>query len=192
MPLKSQDFIRTLPTLSLEYSNPKAALLKAEFPQQIANLATPTDYPVYMQLHEKYLEKILYDCDTRATAKLFRVASIQFITSYTSSRFSCWKVTCEPVYHDAATGEFHVPSEVQVPGSRVTVTHALQGYALAEYANGIEADPTYLPWVDNYIAHFCTVILPKYISCIVNDKPSSNDLPSSQDLPSSRRTTRHR
>ena len=189
MPQKSQDFIRTLPTLSVEYSNPKAALLKAEFSQQIANLATPIDDPVYMQLQEKYLEKILYDCDTRATAKLFRVASIQFVRSYTSSRFSCWEATCEPVYRDAATGQFHVPSEVQVPGSRVTVTHALQGYALAEYANGIDEDPTYLPWVDNYIAHFSTVILPKYMSSITNDKPSSNDLPSSQDLPSSRRTT---
>jgi hypothetical protein len=39
-----------LPTLSLEYYNPKAAHLKAEFAQQIAELATPTDDPVYMAL----------------------------------------------------------------------------------------------------------------------------------------------
>jgi hypothetical protein len=40
-----EQFIRLLPTLSLEYYNPKAANLKAEFSQQIAALATtPPDF----------------------------------------------------------------------------------------------------------------------------------------------------
>jgi hypothetical protein len=75
-----------------------------------------------------------------------------------------------------------VPSEVQVPGSQVTLTHALQGYCVAEYDNGIDAEPTFLPWVDQYISYFKTTVLPKYS---VEDLPSSKDLRSStKDLPS--------
>jgi hypothetical protein len=177
-----EDFIRLLPTISLHYYNPKAAHLKAEFTQQIAALATPTDDPVYVELDAKYVHKILYDYETRATAKLFRIVSIQFVRSYTASRSSCWEATCEPVYRDAMTGSFHVPSEKQVPGSHVTLTHALVGYCVAEYVNGIEAEPTYLPWVDQYISYFDTSILPKYSK---EDLPSSEDLPSyTMDLPS--------
>jgi hypothetical protein len=40
------EFIRVLPTLSLDFYNPRSAQLKAEFSQEIASLATPTDDPV--------------------------------------------------------------------------------------------------------------------------------------------------
>jgi hypothetical protein len=100
-----------------------------------------------MDLHGKYVSNILYDFETRASTKLFRVAAIQFVRSYSASRFSCWEATCEPVFRDSSTGLFHVPAEVKVPGSQVTLTHVLQGYCVAEYRNGIDADPTYLPWV---------------------------------------------
>ena len=180
--LSRDQFFRVLPTLSLEYYNPKAENLKAEFSLQIAALATPIDDPVYLVLHAKYVTKILYDFETRASSKLFRMAAIQFVRSYSSSRFSCWEATCELVFRDAATGHFHVPSEVQVPGSQVTLTHALQGYCVAEYANGIDAEPTYLPWMDQYISYFDNSILPKFS---VEDLPSLKDLPSStKDLPS--------
>ncbi len=174
-----------LPILSLDYYNPKAAHLKEEFSQEIAALATPTDDPVYMALHAKYVTSVLYDFETRASSKLFRVAAIQFVRSYTASRYSCWEAICEPVFRDASTGLFHVPSEVQVPGSQVTLTHALQGYCVAEYDNGIDAEPTYLPWVDQYISYFKTSILPKYS---LEDMPSSKDLPSSKALPAKRRS----
>jgi hypothetical protein len=154
MQQSSEQFMRVLPTLSTEYYNPKAASMKTTFAQEIADLATPSDDPVYVLLHAKYSQKILYDFETRASAKLFRVVSIQFVRSYTSSRSSCWEATCESVYRDAITGTFHVPSEIQVPGSHVTLTHALVGYCVAEYAAGLDADPTYFPWVDNYISHF--------------------------------------
>ncbi len=182
-----EEFIRLLPTISLDFYNPKAAHLKAEFTQQIAALATPTDDPVYVELHAKYVHKILYDYETRATAKLFRIVSIQFVRSYTASRSSCWEATCEPVYRDAMTGSFHVPSDKQVPGSHVTLTHALVGYCVAEYDNGIEAEPTYFPWVDQYISSFDMSILPKYSQ---EDLPSSKDLPSHTALPAKRRTQR--
>jgi hypothetical protein len=74
---------------------------------------------------------------------------------------------------------------VQVPGSQVTLTHALQGYCVAEYANGIDAEPTYLPWVDQYISYFNTDVLPKYS---VEERTSSTDLPSSMALPAKRRS----
>jgi hypothetical protein len=180
----NEQFIRLLPTISLEYYNPKAANLKEEFSQQIAALATPTDDPVYLVLHDKYVTKVLYDFETRASSKLFRVAAIQFVRSYTTARFSCWEATCEPVYRDSNSGHFHVPSEVQVPGSKVTLTHALQGYCVAEYANGIDAEPTYLPWVDQYISYFNTDVLPKYS---LAEKTSSTDSPSSMALPAKRR-----
>jgi hypothetical protein len=186
---QKDEFIRSLPTLSVEFYNPKAANLKAEFSQQIAALANPQDDPVYLELFEKYNQKILYDFETRATAKLFRIVSIQFVRSYTASRFSCWEATCEPVYRDANAGTFHVPCEIQVPGSHVTLTHALVGYCVAEYAAGLEAEPTYLPWVDNYISHFSTIIMPKYY---IEDLPSSKDLPSHTALPAKSRTKRRR
>jgi hypothetical protein len=196
MQQSSEQFIRVLPILSTEYYNPKAASMKATFAQEIADLATPSDDPVYVLLHAKYSQKILYDIETRASAKLFRVVAIQFVRSYTSSRLSCWEVTCEPVYRDAATGLFHVPSDVQVPGSHVALTHALQGYCVAEYKHGLEDEPQFLPWVDNYIRHFCTVIMPKY--SLKDSLPHSKDLPSSRklrtlkDLPSQRRITPRR
>jgi hypothetical protein len=164
-------------------------------------LSTPTDDPVYMELHSKYVSQLLFDYETRASSKLFRVAAIQFVRSYTASRHSCWEATCEPVFRDASTGIFHVPAEVKVPGSEVTLTHALQGYCIAEYQQGTDKDPTYLPWVDQYIRYFTTSILPKYsiedlpssskdLPSSTKDLPSSNDLPSSKDLPSSRPKSR--
>jgi hypothetical protein len=185
----SEQFIRLLPTLSLEFYNPKAATLKAEFSEIIAALATPIDDPVYMELQAKYVSQILYDFETRASAKLYRVAAIQFVRSYSTSRFSCWEATCEPVFRDSTTGLFHVPAEVQVPGSQVTLTHALQGYAVAEYQNGIDADPTYLPWVDHYISYFKTSLLPKYS---LEVEHSSQDLPSLKALPAKSRTQQRR
>jgi hypothetical protein len=160
MPQFTEHFIRTLPTLSSDHLNPKSCELKANFSSFIASVAAPTDDPVYVELHGKYFGQILYDFETRASVKLFRVTSIQFIRSFTSTRHSCWEATCEPVARDASTGHFRVPAEMQVPDSKVTVTHALQGYCLAEYANGSDAEPTFYPWVEQYIAHFREVILP--------------------------------
>ena len=94
------------------------------------------------------------------------------------------EATCKPIYRDAATGLYHVPSEVQVPGSQVTLTHALQGYCVAEYQNGIDADPTYLPLVEDYISYFNEKILPKFS---LEDLPTSKELPSSKALPAKRR-----
>jgi hypothetical protein len=187
----------------MEYYNPKAAHLKAEFAQQIADLSTPTDDPIYLELHSKYVSQLLFDYETRASSKLFRVAAIQFVRSYTASRHSCWEATCEPVFRDASSGLFHVPVEVKVPGSQVTLTHALQGYCIAEYQHGTDKDPTYLPWVDQYISYFKTSILPKYsvedlpssskdLPSSTKDLPSSKDLPSYKDLPSSRPKSRTR
>ncbi len=139
---------------------------------------------MYVVLHAKYVTKILYDFETRASFKLFRVAAIQFVRSSSCSRFSCWEATCEPVFRDAATRRFHVPSEVEVPGSQVTLTHALQGYCVVEYANGIDAEPTYLPWVDQYISYFDNSILPNFS---VKHLPSLKDLPSSMALPAKQR-----
>ena len=77
---------------------------------------------------------------------------------------SCWEATCEPVYRNAENGQFVVPAEEHVPDSKVIKATALQGYALAEYQEGLDKDPTYLPWVEQYVAHFRTVILPHYPS----------------------------
>ena len=144
----------------------------------------------------------MYDYETRATAKLFRIVSIQFIRSYTSTRLSCWEATCEPVVRDPATGNFRVPKDVLVTGSNVTLTHALQGYCLAEYTNGLDAEPSYLPWVQMYVDHFRNVIEPKFPSIMLYKAPtvvlsSTKDLPTShkkrkaatkKDSPSTRRT----
>ena len=121
----------------------------------------------------------MYDYETRATAKLYRIVSIQFIRSYTATRLSCWEATCEPVVRDPATGNFRVPKDVLVTGSNVTLTHALQGYCLAEYTNGLDAEPTYLPWVQMYVDHFQNVIEPKFPSIMLYTPPAK-DLPSTK------------
>ena len=77
--------------------------LKDKFEAEVAELAAPVDDPVYVDLAVKYMGAILYDNETRATWKLYRVTSIQFIRSYSSQRPSCWEATCEPVYRDAKT-----------------------------------------------------------------------------------------
>jgi hypothetical protein len=84
---------------------------------------------------------------------------------------------------DPATGNFHVPKDVQVTGSNVTLTHALQGYCLAEYTNGLDAEPSYLPWVEMYVDHFRNVIEPKFPSIMLY-KATPVDFPSTKDLPS--------
>jgi hypothetical protein len=185
LPQFTENFIRVLPALSAEYINPMASQLKAEFSKHIAEQAAPEDDPMYVKLHGQYIGHILYDFETRANAKLFRVIAIQFVRSVTSTRASCWEATCEPVYRDPATGHFIVPKAVQVPGSTVTITHALQGYCLAEYKEGLDKEPTELPWVKQYIDHFRTMILPKYPSLFSDSPSTKKDSPScEQDLPS--------
>jgi len=190
LPDLTQHFIRVVPEISLEFTNPKALALKAEFAKEISDLAAPIDDPIYVLLHGKYINAILYDFETRSSAKLFRIASIQFVRSYTDTRVDCWEATCEPVFRNSKSGQFAVPQDAMVVGSNVTMKHALQGYALAEYRDGTDAEPTYLPWVDQYISHFRNSILPKYASLFL-DSPSTGerDLPSSarKDLPSSAR-----
>ncbi len=182
MPQFTANYIRVLPRLTSDNTNPVACELKAEFAKHIADIAAPQDDPVYIHLYGLYMGNILYDFETRCNAKLFRIVAIQFIRSYTAGRCSCWEATCEPVVRDPATGQFRVPKDVQVPGSNVTLTHALQGYCLAEYQNGLDADPTYLPWVQQYIAHFRDVILPKYASILL-DSPSDTPKDSPSDTP---------
>jgi hypothetical protein len=115
MPKFTENYIRVLPSLTSDYTNPVASDLKNEFAKHIADIAAPEDDPVFVELQGKYLGTILYDFETRANAKLFRVTAIQFVRSFTSSRHSCWEATCEPVVRNPATGAFHVPNNLQVP-----------------------------------------------------------------------------
>ncbi len=183
IPNSSFEYIRFLPTISAQFSNPKgkthtlaymklkilitlASLIvktmKADFEAKIGDLSAPVDDPVFVELNAKFLGAILYDFETRASRKLYRVSAIQFVRSYASNRLSCWEATCEPVYRDTSTGLFHVPADQRVNDSKVIKTTALQGYALAEYPNGLDKDPSYLPWVQQYITHFSDVIQPRY------------------------------
>jgi hypothetical protein len=187
LPNLTENFIRVLPSLSEAFTNPVASDLKAEFAKHIADIAAPQDDPVYIQLHGQYIGKILYDFETRASSKLFRIAAIQFVRSFSANRFSCWEATCEPVVRDPTSGNFAVPHNVQVPDSNVTLSHALQGYCLAEYPNGIDAEPTLLPWVQQYIDHFRTVIMPKYPSTML-----ASPADTTQDSPSLARTPKRR
>ncbi len=77
----------------------------------------------------------------------------------------------EPVYRDAETGQFLVPADQRVVDSKVLKTTALQGYALAEYRDGLnnDNDPNSLPWVEQYVAHFRNVIVPCYASLFANE-----------------------
>ena len=165
----SFQYIRFLPTITTEFANPKVKILKDEFEAEIAELSAPVDDPVYCELAGKFMGAILYDFETRATWKLYRVSAIQFIRSYASHRPSCWEATCEPVYRDGETGQFLVPADQRVDRSKILKTTALQGYALAEYRDGIEKDPTFLPWVDQYVHHFRTVIMPHYKSLFASE-----------------------
>ena len=112
----TQDYIRVVPSIASEFTNPKAVAYKKEFSKQIADLATPIDDPTYIELHRKYNGAILFDNETRATQKLFRIAAIQFVRSFSANRHSCWEVTCEPVYRDSKSLQFLVPHELTVPG----------------------------------------------------------------------------
>ena len=164
LPCTNTEYLRFLPTISKEFANPKVKAMKEKFEAEVSDLATPIDDPVYVHLSGKYLGAILYDYETRASWKLYRVSAIQFIRSYSTTRASCWEATCEPVYRNAENGQFLVPAEEHVPDSKVIKATALQGYALAEYRDGVDKDPTYLPWVEQYVAHFRTVIMPCYRS----------------------------
>jgi hypothetical protein len=188
----TQHFVHVLPSLAEGFTNPVSSNLKAEFAKHIADITAPQDDPVYIDLHEKYIGKIIYDFETRSSSKLFRVSAIQFVRSYTTTRYSCWEATCEPVVRDPFTGHFVVPHNLKVPDSNVTITRALQGYCLAEYPNGIDADPTYFPWVQQYSDHFRTVIQPKYPSLLLASPAKKPSPTTSKDLPSSTRTPKRR
>ncbi len=95
---------------------------------------------MYIKLQTKYYGAFLFDNETRATQKLFRVATIQFVRSFSQNRHSCWEATCEPVYRGSAFGEFIVPHEDKVEGLNVLLAIAQQGYALCEYPDGIETE----------------------------------------------------
>ncbi len=188
---KGVDYIRVIPSISATYTNPKAIALKAEFSKEICNLAAPIDDPVYLDLVAKYKGSILYDNETRASQKLFRIVAVQYVQSYTAGRASCWEATCEPVYRDAATHKFLVPHDLMVEGSSVIQTSALMGYALAEYPNGSESAPSYLPWVQNYIDHFRCVVEPGEDLSPTRPSPSRTSNTSCPvDLPSKPKTFR--
>jgi hypothetical protein len=104
----SQDYIRVLPSIALEFTNPKALAYKLDFGKTIADLAQPQD-PMYLQLHGKYVGAILYDNKIRASHKLFRVSAIQFVRSFSKTRHTSWEATCEPVFYCTATGAFLYP-----------------------------------------------------------------------------------
>jgi hypothetical protein len=158
MTTSSQEYIRVLPSISLEYTNPKALAYKLDFGKTVADLAQPQDDPMYLELNTKYVGAILYDNETCASHKLFRVAVIQFVRSFSKTRHTCWEATCELVFYCTATGTFLVPQDKKVAGSSVIIATALVGYALTEYPDGVEGEPAHLPWVDNYIAHFKNVV----------------------------------
>jgi hypothetical protein len=151
----SQDYIRILPSISEDFTNPKVKVYKHEFAQHIAELATPVDDPIYIELHSKYYGAILYDNETRARQKIFRIAGIQFVRSFAKNRPSCWEATCEPVFRDAASSTIVVPQEHKVEGSNVLLATALQGYALTEFPEDLEEPGVHLPWVDQYI--YCSL-----------------------------------
>jgi hypothetical protein len=182
----TQDFIRILPSISEDFTNPKVKVYKHEFAQHIAELTTPVDDPMYIELHAKYYGAILYDNETRARQKLFRIAGIQFVRSFAKNRPSCWEATCEPVFRDAATGTYVVPQEHKVEGSNVLLATALQGYALTEYPEGLEQPGVHLPWVDHYLAYFKNVVEPTFTEKI--DSPL--DAPSTPLQPTRTRRSR--
>jgi hypothetical protein len=86
----SADCIRQLPSISKNYTNVKALSLKAEFSKEVCDLATPKDDPVYLELVAKYIGAVLYDNETRASQKLYRIVAVQYVQSYTIGRASCW------------------------------------------------------------------------------------------------------
>ncbi len=136
--------------------------MKDKFEAEIAELSAPVDDPVFVEMAGKYMGAILYDNETRASWKIYRVTSIQFVRSYAIQRHSCWEATYEPVYRDAKNGQFIVPADQRVADSKVIKTTALQGYALAEYRESLDKPPTQLPWVQQYSDHFHNVVLPRY------------------------------
>ena len=181
-----QDYIRVLPSIAPDFTNPKAIALKRDFSNIVAELAQPQDDPMYVLLHTKYCGLILFDNETRASHKLFRISAIQFVRSYSKSRHTCWEATCEPVFFCTATGAFVVPVENRVEGSSVIQATALVGYALTEYPEGTEGEPVHLPWVDNYIAHFQNVVEP---TCSLVTLQATMDSPSPATM-DSRSSTR--
>jgi hypothetical protein len=186
----SQEYIRALPSIANDYTNPKSSLYKLEYSNLIAKQVTPLDDPVYMELHAKYCGAILFDYETRATQKLFRIAAIQFVRSFSSNRHSCWEATCEPVYRDSPSGDFLVHADHKVAGSNVLQATALQGYALTEYPNGMDKEGLHLPWVDNYIAHFKQLVHATLVSA--SDSPIGGHCTPLQPLRSTRSARRSR
>ena len=63
----SQEYIRALPSIAAEYTNPKSSAYKLEYSNLIAKLATPVDDPVFIELQAKYFGAILFDNETRAS-----------------------------------------------------------------------------------------------------------------------------
>ena len=149
-------FVREIPTISQQWVCERATLYKLQLLQKANTLATQTDDDILIELEAKYKGNILYDYETRARQKLFRVVAVQYVKSNAKQVLSCWEATCEPVIR-RSDGSFHVPTAhlVQGPtGASKALASSLQGYALAEFCNGDDALPVSLPWVDLYIRYF--------------------------------------
>ena len=185
----SAGFVRSLPPISIEFTNPKSTALKAEQEARVAAIAVPQDDAYLVRQMEKYTGAVLYDNDTRARQKLFRVTAVQFVRSYNSSVPSCWEATCEPVFRDAANACFKVANEHIVSGSTLVRSNALQGYALYEFSNGIDNEPVYLPWVDQYISYFNDVIMTANAdqTIVAHSSPQTSSMPTSRSRGSKRK-----
>ena len=51
----TQDYIRSLPSIAMDYTHPKATAFRNEFAKLIGEQATPTDDPTCLELHSDIL-----------------------------------------------------------------------------------------------------------------------------------------
>ena len=72
---------RCVPTISQQWVCERATLYKLQLLQKANTLATQSDDDVLIELEAKYKGNILYDYETRARQKLFRVVAVQYVKS---------------------------------------------------------------------------------------------------------------
>ena len=139
---------RSLPEISGGDTSALSVRLKAEFARKEAEYCKPVDDPLLLELTQKYVGKIFHDYELRPP-KTYKVLSVQYDNKGAAGTFY-WEATCVQVVR-GREGAWKPPENFVVDGNYNDVkASCLEGYMLVDLAN--PSDPTWLPWVDKYIA----------------------------------------
>jgi hypothetical protein len=143
--------VRLNPIISSASTDPISIRAKENQDAEVGLKATQMDDPWLVTLDREYVNKLCFLHDISIWHKLYRIFRIAYWPS-TKTRYVSWEGTMEPVHEHPDGTLYRLDEDVVRLSNGTTMTRAnkLNGYILAEYIDGDDAEPTRSDCVDRY------------------------------------------